>query len=408
LGGVARKASVKPVKASFLARPEFKADPYPFYARMREEAPAFRLSIPFPRQLWLLTRYDDIVGMLKDERLSRDLLAKLPWFPRFARPLLDNMLGREPPDHGRLRKLVSMAFTPRRIDELRGEVERVCEDLLSVAPSGRPFDLVADYALPLPLTVIAGLLGVPPEDRKRFHSMVRGSLPLGVPTGSLLDIPRALPSVWQLMRYFRGLFAERRLRPRDDLFSALVQAEQDGDRLSADELLGTAMLLVAAGYETTVHVIASGALALLQNPDERARFVEGRGRADRAIEELLRYTSPVEMTTPRIALEDIPFASVTIPRGSLVSGVLGSANRDESHFVGPDRLDLGREPNKHVAFGVGHHFCLGASLARLEARIALTTLFRRRPALRLAQPADSLRWRQSLPLRALTALPVIS
>lgn len=399
---------MKPVKASFLARPEFKADPYPFYARMREEAPVFRLSIPLPGQFWLLTRYDDIVAMLKNERLSRDLLAKLPWFPRFARPLLDNMLGREPPDHGRLRKLVSMAFTPPRIDELRGQVERVCEDLLSAAPSGRPFDLVADYALPLPLTVIAGLLGVPPGDRQRFHILVRGSLPIGVPTGSLLDIPRALPYVWQLMRYFRGLFAERRLRPRDDLFSALVQAEEAGDRLSADELLGTVMLLVAAGYETTVHLIASGALALLQNPDERARFGEGRGLADSAIEELLRYTSPVEMTTPRITLEDIAFASVTIPKGSLVSGVLGSANRDESHFVEPDRLDLGREPNKHVAFGVGHHFCLGASLARLEARIALTTLFRRRPALRLAQPAESLRWRKSLPLRALTALPVIS
>jgi cytochrome P450 len=304
---------VEPVKASLLARPEFKADPYPFYARMREEAPVFRISIPFPRQLWLVTRHDDVVAMLKDERLSRDLLAKLPWFPRFARPLLDNMLGREPPDHGRLRKLVSMAFTPRRIDELRGQVERICEDLLSPLPSGRPFDLVADYALPLPLTIIAELLGVPREDRQRFHILVRGSLPLGVPSGSLLDIPRAIPYVWQLTRYFRGLFAERRLRPRDDLFSALVQAEEAGDRLNADELLGTATLLVAAGYETTVHLIASGALALLQNPVERARFGEGRGIADSAIEELLRYTSPVEMTTPRITLEDIAFASVTIP-----------------------------------------------------------------------------------------------
>ena len=399
---------MKPVKASFLARPEFKADPHPFYARMRDEAPVFRLAIPIPGQYWLLTRYDDIVAMLKDERFSRDLLPKLPWLPRFLRPLLDNMLGREPPDHGRLRKLVSMAFTPRRIDELRGEVERVCEDLLSAAPTDRPFDLVADYALPLPLTIIAKLLGVPPEDRHRFHVLVRGSLPIVVPTGSLLDIPRGLPSAWLLMRYFRGLFAERRLRPRDDLISALVQAETAGDRLSADELLGTAILLVAAGYETTVHLIASGALALLQNPDERARFVEDAGLADSAIEELLRYTSPVEMTTPRITLEDVAFASVTIPKGSLVSGVLGSANRDESQFVEPDRLDLGRQPNKHVALGVGHHFCLGASLARLEARIALTTLFRRRPALRLARPAESLRWRKALPLRALTALPVIS
>ncbi len=396
------------VKASFLARPEFKADPYPFYARMRADAPVFRVSLPFPRQLWLLTRYDDIVAMLTDDRVSRDLLAKLPWFPRVARPVFDNMLGREPPDHGRLRRLVSMAFTPRRIDALRGKVERVCEDLLSAAPSGRPFDLVADYALPLPLTVIAELLGVPPGDRQRFHTLIRGSLALGAGTGTLFDIARALPYFSQLTRYFRGLFAERRLRPRDDLLSALVQAEEAGDRLSADELLGTATLLAAAGYETTVHLIASGALALLQTPSERARFAEGGGLGDRAIEELLRYTSPVEMTAPRITLDDIAFASVTIPKGSLVSGVLGSANRDASHFAEPNRLDLGRAPNPHLAFGVGHHFCLGASLARLEARIALTTLFRCRPALRLAQPAEALRWRKSLPLRALTALPVIS
>ena len=203
------------------------------------------------------------------------------------------------------------------------------------------------------------------------------------------------------MRYFRGLFAERRLRPRDDLFSALVQAEEAGDRLSADELLGTATLLVVAGYETTVHLIASGALAILQNPDERARFVERPGLVGSAIEELLRYTSPVEMTTPRITLEDVVFASVRIPKGSLVSGVLGSANRDESQFVEPDRLDLGREPNKHVAFGVASPHLLSAARFSpgLKRASRSTTLFRRRPALRLAQPAQSLRWRKSLPMR---------
>ena len=208
------------------------------------------------------------------------------------------------------------------------------------------------------------------------------------------------------MRYFRKLFAERRLRPRDDLFSALVQAEEAGDRLSTDELLGTALLLVVAGYETTMHLIASGALALLENPDERARFVADEGLGDSAIEELLRYTSPFEMTAPRIALEDVTFAGVTIPKGALVSGGLGSANRDETQFADPHRLDLQRQPNKHLALGGGHHFCLGASLARLEGRIALTTLFRGRPALRLTQPAESLRWRRSVPLRALAALPV--
>jgi len=372
---------------------------------MRQEAPVFRVAMPFFR-VWLLTRYDDVVALLRDERLSRNVVAKIRWMPRFARVMmLDNMLGQEPPDHTRLRKLVSLAFTPRRIDALRGQVEKVCEELLAAAPSGRDFDVVAGYALPLPLTIIAELLGIPPSDRPRFHALVRGSLPGGAPAG-IFDIPRSLPYVWLLMRYFQSLFAERRLRPREDLFSALVQAEEAGDRLSTDELLGTATLLLLAGYETTVHLISSGTLALLQHPGERARFVGDLGLAESAIEELLRYTSPVEMTPPRVALEDVTLGSVTIPKGGLVSSVLGSANRDESQFAEPERLDLGREPNKHVAFGVGHHFCLGASLARLEARIALQTLFRRWPAMRLSQPAESLRWRPALPLRGLEALPV--
>ena len=372
---------------------------------MRQEAPVFRVAMPFFR-VWLLTRYDDVVALLRDERLSRNVVAKIRWMPRFARVMmLDNMLGQEPPDHTRLRKLVSLAFTPRRIDALRGQVEKVCEELLAAAPSGRDFDVVAGYALPLPLTIIAELLGIPPSDRPRFHALVRGSLPGGAPAG-IFDIPRSLPYVWLLMRYFQSLFAERRLRPREDLFSALVQAEEAGDRLSTDELLGTATLLLLAGYETTVHLISSGTLALLQHPGERARFVGDPGLAESAIEELLRYTSPVEMTPPRVALEDVTLGSVTIPKGGLVSSVLGSANRDESQFAEPERLDLGREPNRHVAFGVGHHFCLGASLARLEARIALQTLFRRWPAMRLSHPAESLRWRPALPLRGLDALPV--
>ena len=400
-------AALETIKASFFSRPEFKANPHPFYARMRKEAPVFPVSIAF-WQAWLVTRYDDVVAMLKDDRLSRDVMVKLPWMPRFARVMmLDNMLGHEPPDHTRLRKLVSMAFTPRRIDALRGQVERVCEELLSAAPAGRDFDVVAGYALPLPLTIIAELLGIPASDRRRFHALVRGSLPAGAPTTGF-EIARALPYVWLMMRYFRSLFEERRLRPREDLVSALVQAEADGERLSADELLGTATLLLVAGYETTVHLISSGTLALLQHPEEAARFVADPGLAESAIEELLRYTSPVEMTPPRLALEDVTIGSVTISKGSLVSAVLGSANRDESQFADPEQLDLGREPNKHVALGFGHHFCLGAHLARLEARIALSTLFRRWPAMRLSQPSESLRWRPAVPLRGLEALPVSS
>ena len=399
---------MNPVKASVLARPDFKANPYPFYARMRAEAPVFPITGPFGIRAWLVTRYDDVVGVIKDdERFAKDISSKMTWLPPFARALNHHMLNRDPPDHTRLRALVSQAFTARRIEQLRGRIETVCGDLLAAVPEGGSFDLVRAYALPVPLAVISDLLGIPQPDRDRFHVLTRGSLPIGAPT-RIRDVPLALPYVWMLMRYFRRLFAERRLRPRDDLISAMVQAEEGGDRLSEDELLGMAVLLLFAGYETTVNLIASGVLALLQNPEERRRFVEDPGLAEPAIEELLRYTSPVEVTPPRVTRQEVTLGSVTIPPGEFVALVLGSANHDEARFPRPETLDLGRDPNRHVAFGQGLHFCLGANLARMEGQIALRTLLRQRPHLRLSQPAESLRWRPTLPLRGLEALPVSS
>jgi cytochrome P450 len=394
------------IKASALAHPAFKANPYPFYARMRAESPVFQASVPVIGRGWLVTRYEDVVTVAKDDRFSRNILPMVRWLPGFVRvPLTRQMLSQDPPDHTRLRKLVSQAFTPRRIERLRDRIQAVCDELLDAAPRTGSFDLVRDYALPIPLTVIAELLGIPKQDRQRFHRLAQGALPISVASG-LLDIATALPDAWLIVRYFRRLFAERRARPGDDLLSALVQAEEAGDRLDEDELLGIANLLLLAGYETTQHLIGSGALALLQHPDQRARFVTEPGLAHSAIEELLRYTSPVEMTAPRIVREDVPLSSVTIPRGAWVVGVLGSANRDESVFRNPETLDLARDPNPHLAFGQGRHFCLGASLARLEAQIALTSLFARFPGLRLSQPAESLRWRRLLPLRGLAGLPV--
>ena len=397
---------MEPIKASALAHPRFKANPYPFYARMRVESPVFPISVPFIGRGWVVTRYEDVVTVAKDDRFSRDILPLVRWLPGFVRvPLTRQMLSQDPPDHTRLRKLVSQAFTPGRIERLRDHIQAVCDQLLEAAPPTGSFDLVRNYALPLPLTVIAELLGIPKQDRQRFHRLAQGIVPIGVASG-ILDIPMALPYVWLIERYFRRLFAKRRAHPGDDLLSALVQAEQAGDRLDEDELLGIAMLLLVAGYETTAHLIGSAALALLQHPEQRARIVTEPGLAHSAIEELLRYTSPGEMATPRIAREDVTLASVTIPRGAWVIAVLGSANRDESVFRDPETLDLARDPNPHVAFGQGRHFCLGASLARMEAQIALTTLFARFPGLRLAQPAESIHWRKLLPLRGLTELPV--
>lgn len=395
---------MQPIRGSELARARFKANPYPFYTRMRAEAPVFPISTPFTRA-WLVTRYGDVVTMLRDERLSKDVSPKMRWLPRFAMPLTHHMLNRDPPDHTRLRALVSKAFTSRRVEELRNRVQNVCDELLDAVADGPPFDLLQRYALAIPLTIIGDLLGIPKADRHRFHVLTRGSLAIGAPT-RIVDVPLALPYVWLLMRYFRKLFAERRLRPGEDLISALVQAEEAGDHLSEDELLGTAILLLFAGYETTVNLIGSGALALLQHPAQRERFVQEPALTGSAIEEMLRYTSPVEITPPRVAREDVTMGSVTIPRGEFVAGVLGSANHDETEFADPDALDIAREPNRHVAFGQGPHFCLGAFLARMEGQVALTTLFRRLPSLRLAQPPEALRWRKTLPLRGLEELPV--
>lgn len=391
------------LKARDLARPEFKANPYPFYARLRVEEPVCRISAVFIRG-WLVTRYDDAVMVLKDPRISKDISSKMGHVLRFAGPMADHMLNRDPPDHTRLRTLVSKAFTPRRIEQLRDRIQTICDGLLAEARPG-DFDLVRDYALPIPLTVISEMLGIPKQDRRLFHVLTRGSLAIGAPT-RVRDVPLALPYVWLLMRYFRKLFAERRARPQDDLITAMVQAEDAGDRLSEGELMGMSFLLLSAGYDTTVNLIGSGALALLEHPEQRARFVEDEARTESAVEELLRYTSPVEMSPPRLVREDVTIGAVTIRQGELVSAVLGSANRDESQFRDPDTLDIGRDPNRHLALGLGAHFCLGAPLARMEGQIALTTLFHRFPGLRLAQPAESLPWRRLLPLRGLEALPV--
>lgn len=396
---------MEPIRWSALADPRFKANPYPFYARMRAEAPVFPVSVPVLGRFWFVTRYEDVITVATDNRFSRDIEPKLRWLPGFALvPLTRHMLSQDPPNHSRLRKLVSQAFTPRRVERLRDRIQAVCNELLDAAPRTGSFDLISGYSLPIPLTVISELLGIPKHDRRRFHRLVQGSLPLAAPSG-ISDLPIALPHVWLLTRYFRKLFAQCRACPGDDLLSALVQAEEAGDRLDEDELLAMAMLLLLAGYETTLHVIGSAALALLEHPDQRARFVSEPGLANSAIEELLRYTTPVEITTPRIARENMTLASVAIPKGEWAIGVLGSANRDESVFKDPDTLDLARDPNPHLAFGLGRHFCLGASLARMEAQIALATLFGRFPGLRLAQPAESLRWRRLL-LRGLAELPV--
>jgi cytochrome P450 PksS len=402
------------IVAPDLASPAFKANPYPFYARLRAEAPVWRATLRDRRTAWLVTRYEDVTRVLKDDAFAKDKLnamdseqqAKTPWVPGFLKPLERNMLDLDDPDHARLRALVSKAFTPRLIERLRGRIEELCEELLDAMERERfrkgGTDLVAGYALPLPATVIAELLGVPAEDQTKFH--LWSNRLVSVSSGR--DMLRALPAALSFVRYLRKLVKRRRAVPEDDLITALIRAEEAGDKLSEDELLAMAFLLLVAGHETTVNLIASGTLALLEHPEQTERLRHDPSLVKPAVEELLRYTSPVEIATERYAREDVEIEGTTIPRGELVLAVLGSANRDERHFEDPNVLDLARDPNKHLAFGRGGvHHCLGAPLARMEGQIALNALLRRFPGARLAPV--TLRWRPGLFLRGLEKLPLV-
>jgi cytochrome P450 PksS len=328
--------------------------------------------------------------------------ARMPWFVKFFEPLSQNMLSKDPPDHTRLRGLVHKAFTPRLIEQLRSRVQGLSDELLDKAARKGSMDLVDEYALLVPVTIIAEMLGVPSGDYRKFQ---RWSNRL-ISNTTMRDVLFSIPSLVMFHRYLRKLIERRRDSPGDDLLTALIQAEEAGDKLSPDELVSMVFLLLVAGHETTVNLIAGGTLALLQNPEQLERLRKNPDLIGPAVEELLRYASPVEVSTERFTREDISVGGVTIPRGDLVFGVIASANRDERHFKDPNTLDLGREPNKHLSFGMGIHYCLGAPLARLEGQIAVQTLVNRFPQLRLARPAESLKWRTGVLMRGPKQLPV--
>lgn len=399
-----------PIIVPDLASPHFKADPYPFYARLRTEAPVHPTTLPGKQPAWLVTRYEDVLGVLKDERFAKDRAlaldrqgrARQPWVPALLKPLARNMLDLDGSDHTRLRALVQKAFTPRLIEQLRQRVQVIADELLDAVPATGHLDLIRDFALPLPVTVISDLLGVPADSRQQFHRWSRRIVAIAAPR----DIPQALPAIWLFMRFLRRLCAIRRAEPQDDLISALIQVQEAGDSLSEDELLAMVFLLLVAGHETTVNLIGSGILALLQHPEQLTLLRQESTPPKSAIEELLRYTSPVDIATERFARESVSIAGTMIPRGEQVLAVVGSANRDEQQFSHPEALDLAREPNRHLALGQGAHYCLGAPLARLEGQIAIGTLLRRAPALRLTVPIEGLRWRRGLFLRGLERLPV--
>ncbi|HET8842901.1 MAG TPA: cytochrome P450 [Ktedonobacteraceae bacterium] len=403
-------APVKSIVPVDVTDATFKADPFPFYAQLRDQAPVFPVKLPTRQCAWLITRYDDVLNALKDERLAKDprramtpeQLKKLPWVPSMFKPLERNMLDLDSPDHTRLRALVHKAFTPRLIEQMRDQIQALTDELLDKAEQNGGMDLIADFALPLPLTMIGRILGVPAQDNPKFHRWTKTL----ISGGASRNLFVLIPSVMRFMGYMKKLIKERRANPTDDLITALVQAKDGSDQLSEDEILAMVFLLLIAGHETTVNLIGSGSLALLEHPDQLALLRNEPSLIKTAIEELVRFVCPVEMATERYTREALTIAETTIPRGELVMAVIGSANRDPNYFDNPDELDITRTNNRHLAFGHGPHYCLGASLARLEGQIAINTLVQRMPNLRLNIAQDQIRWRGTFVLRGLEALPV--
>lgn len=394
-----------------LQDPANRLDPYPFYERMRSEQPRCFVS---QFDSWAVSTHADATAVLRDPRFSSSNrhYAGYEQFTEMVRalgfgPILDMsekaMLFLDPPDHTRIRRLTAKAFTAHAVEAMRPHIQQLVDGMLDAVSDRGTMDVVGDLAYPLPVTVISEMLGVPVEDHSMFAEWTAAAVRLIDPGDDFSVFGPAKDAVEGYADYFRGLIEERRRAPREDLLTALVEAEDAGDRLDAQELISTMILLFVAGHETTVSLIGNGLLALFRHPDETARLRDDPSLIQVAVEEMLRYDSPIQLTG-RVATEDIDLDDLHVNRGQQVVVLLGAANRDPAQFAEPGQFDVGRADNRHVAFGGGIHHCLGAPLARLEAQVAIATMLRRLPELRLID--DEPPRKQTVTLRGLTALPV--
>jgi cytochrome P450 len=379
---------------------EYFQDPYSVHARLRAQRTVSAVIMPGGTPAWLVTGYVEARAALADPRLRKSVPGWHPDPGSIYAALDGHMLNSDPPDHERLRRLVNKAFTARRVEQLRPRIAAITAELLDEMSTQRDVDLLAAFAFPLPITVICELLGIPAADRDDFR---KWSATIISNTVSL-EIFQA--DATAMVHYFMALLAAKRREPADDLLSALITARDEGDRLDENELMSMMFLLLVAGHETTVNLIASGTLALLLNPGELGRLRGNPSLLGGAVEELLRYVNPVNHATYRFTAEPVDIGGTHIGPGEPVIIALSSADRDPSRFANPDRLDIGRDSSGHLAFGYGIHYCLGAPLARLEAEIAFGALLDRFGSMRLAVPAESLRWRPSTLIHGLEALPV--
>jgi len=387
--------------------PLYRSNPYPTYAQIRADIPAYRTVLPNGVEVYVVTRYADVQAGLKDSRLVKNI--------HNARPAgtleklgigLDmnksNMLRSDPPEHTRLRGLVHDVFTPKYINQLRGHVQQIADELLDAVQNKGQMDFIADFAFPLPITVISEMLGVPAEDHRKFRRWSGALIASGALSSESFHIqPELLP----LVHYVTKLVAEHRRNPKEDMITYMINAEKNGDRLSETELIGTTVLLLIAGHETTVNLIGNGMLALLQDPDQLETLKQNPAQIRLAVEELLRYVNPVQMVN-RYAAEDLEIGGMPIPKGSHLMMVVAAANHDPAYTANPEQLDVTHTDAKHLAFGQGIHYCLGAPLARLEGEVAFATVLKRLPAIHLNVDPHALEWRPAIELRGLNALPV--
>ena len=389
-----------------LNSPDFLADPFPVYDRLRRESPVHRTRLAYMGDvdIYVLSRYADCVELTTDRRFRRVVEGSAPLqIPESLRFMAtDSMIMMDDPEHQRLRKLVSRAFTPRAVSLLADRVDTVTRELLDGFSAGQCIDVVTEYALPVPVTVISEMVGVPEDERGQFHDAMR----LVIEGIAEYGIEKAAEKMEGVIDYVRRLIARRRTEPADDILTGLIHASEDGDSLTEDEVVAMVFMLVTAGYETTYNLIANGLCTLLTHPGELERLKADPDLIGTAVEEILRYTGTIGGTKPNYATEDLQLHGVAIPRGAMVIPLLASANRDPEAFDNPDTFDIARDPNYHIAFSKGPHFCLGANLARMETRVAITNLITRFPDLTLAvDPAEL----QMVPLpfwRRLANLPV--
>ncbi|MDC7341132.1 cytochrome P450 family protein [Streptomyces lydicus] len=382
---------------------DFTANPYKYYAKLRAQGPVHRVRVPNGPDVWLVVGHEAVRGALTDPRLSKNWRASGQLGPAGEESaLFTNMLDADPPHHTRLRKLVAKEFTARRVEALRPRVQQITDELLDAmlaAPDGRA-DLVEALAFPLPMTVICELIGVPAMDREAFRGW---SNELVAPTGE----EAAYAATVAMSDYLVGLIEARRKDPGEGLLSDLIRtSDEDGDQLSREELVGTAFLLLVAGHETTVSLLSNGVRALLQHPAQLAALRADFSLLDNAVEEMLRYDGPVETATWRFSSEPVEIGGTLIPAGETILVALASASRDPERYSAADDFDITRDARGHAAFGHGIHFCLGAPLARLEARVALRSLLERCPDLALDVDPGALTWRTGMLIRGTEQLPV--